>query len=75
MEDLPGALSAAQAKLNLLTRSLHCSYKVFYLHKFTETVQKLHIRLGDGLVADLPAAHMEVFVIFYLDCFTISFHF
>jgi len=37
MEDLPGALSAAQAKLNLL------------------------IRLGDGLVADLPAAHMEVF--------------
>jgi len=37
MEDLPGALRVAQAKLNLLTR------------------------LGDGLVADLPAAHMEVF--------------
>jgi len=37
MEDLPGALRAAQAKLDLLKR------------------------LGDALISDLPAAHMEVF--------------
>ena len=57
MEDLPGALRAAQAKLDLLKRC--------HLLKWSRNSQQLFLdRLGHALVSDLPAAHMEVWSFF-----------
>ena len=58
MEDLPGALRAAQAKLDLLKRC--------HLLKWSRNTHQLFLdRLGDALVSDMPAAHMEVWSFFW----------
>ena len=59
MEDLPGALRAAQAKLDLLKRYIS-------LLQWSRNSHQLFLdRLGDALVSDLPAAHMEVWSFFW----------
>ena len=48
------------------------SCKIFHSRK---TLKKSKIiRLGDGLVADLPAAHMEVFPVFCICCLIFHVH-